>query len=166
MKRALLSPRARLLTLLVAAILVGTLSPFATAQAQAHNVTLVTNFNQERTATPYDAGPNNRAVAQDFTTGSAAILSSIDVVGRTSGPGPENRFGQEAIRAELWSANSSGEPNAKIADLTVPADAFADTETTRGGQTIFRTVSEHGASVSFAAPANTRLEANTTYFFV
>ena len=164
MTRSPFSPR--LLTLLVAAILVGMLSLLPAMPAAAQNVTLVTNFNQERAATPYNAGPVGKAVAQGFTTGGAAILSSIDVVGRSSVPGPDNRFGQEAIRAELWSATSSGAPNAKIVSLTVPADAFADTETTRGGQTIIRTVSEHGASVSFAAPANTRLEANTTYFLV
>lgn len=164
MTRGTAFPRARLLTLMAAAALVWMLSLLPAMLAAAQNVTLVTNFNQERTATPYDAGPNAKAAAQGFTTGSAAILSSIDVVGRSSVTG--ERLSQEDIRAELWSATSSGEPHAKIADLTVPADAFADGEVTCGGQTFFRTVSEHGASVSFAAPANTGLEANTTYFLV
>ena len=101
-------------------------------------------------------------VAQAFTTGSAAILSSIDVVARTSATAAQ----RNTVRAELWSRWPGGAPNAKLADLTVPASLPQDGEIRFRSQRIIRSISDHGAGVSFAAPANTRLEANTTYFLV
>ena len=161
--------RARRLSFLPAlALLLGALSPFAAAPAAAQNV-LVSNLNQtstEHTDTTHTrtdpATGFERVLAQAFTTGSAATLSSIDVVARSSATAAQ----RNTVRAELWSATSGGAPNAKIATLTVPANLPQDGEIRFGSQRIIRSISDHGAGVSFAAPANTRLEANTTYFFV
>ena len=157
--------RARRLSLLpVLALLLGALSPFAAAPAAAQ---LVSNLNQTRTDRP-GATTGVLVAAQSFTTGSAAILSSIDVVARASATAAQ----RDTVRAELWSATSGGVPNAKLADLTVPASLPQDSVTTfrnnKGEvtQTLTRSVADHGAYVSFAAPANTRLAANTTYFLV
>ena len=79
--------------------------------------------------------------AQQFTTGSHAAgysLSSIDV-----------RFGTAVSTAtlgvELWSAKTDGTPDTRLKTLTVPSAVGAGT-------------------VSFAAPADTVLAANTKYF--
>ena len=150
--------RARRLSLLPAlALLLGALSPFAAAPAAAQ---LVSNLHQTHSGGPF--GTNNTLVAQAFTTGSAAILSSIDVVVRTSTSAAQ----RDTVRAELWSATSGGFPSAKLADLTVPASLPQDGVIRFGSQRIIRSISDHGAGVSFAAPANTRLAANTTYFLV
>ncbi|MCY4607211.1 MAG: hypothetical protein OXD40_01250, partial [bacterium] len=162
------SGRARLSLLLPAlALLLGALSPWAAAPAGAQTVTLVTNFNQHKSsASPHN--PNRRPVAQGFTTGGAYpyFLSSIEVIARSS----TTAGGRANLRAELWSA-SGNVPGAKIADLTVPANAGADRTYTerlnsRQSQTVTHSVSQHGQFVSFGAPANTRLEPNTTYFLV
>ena len=59
---------------------------------------------------------------------------------------------RDTIQAELWSTVASGsdagDPDAKLADLVVPAHPIT------------------AGTVSFAAPANTKLEANTSYFFI
>ena len=159
--------RARRLSLLpVLALLLGALSPFVAAPAAAQ---LVSNLYQEL-ATQNVGGQNlpislhvgSRVAAQAFTTGSAAILSSIHVVARSSATAAQ----RNTVRAELWSATSGGVPFGRIATLTVPASLPQDGEVRIRGQRIIRSISEHGARVSFAAPANTRLEANTTYFLV
>ena len=49
--------------------------------------------------------------------------------------------------AELWSATTGNRPNAKVADLTVPASVSTGT-------------------VAFAAPSGTTLTASTNYIFV
>ncbi|MCY4609267.1 MAG: hypothetical protein OXD40_11825, partial [bacterium] len=140
--------------------MLGALSPWAAAPAEAQTDTLVTNFNQKG-----DGRSNQNAAGQGFTTGSVYpyFLSSIDVIARTSTTAEE----RANLRAELWSA-SGNVPGAKIADLTVPADAGADLGTYRDPtyrrQTNTHSTSQHGRFVSFAAPANTRLEPNTTYF--
>ena len=124
----------------------------------------MSNLNQTRTDNPGAAtGPS--VIAQAFTTGSAAILSSIDVVARTSATAAQ----RNTVRAELWSRWPGGAPNAKLADLTVPASLPKDGAVRNPADRstmYFRSVRDHGAEVSFAAPANTRLEANTTYFLV
>ena len=154
--------RARRLSFLPAlALLLGALSPFAAAPAAAQNVSLVSNLSQTRDTQPA-LTTGVFVVAQAFTTGSAAILSSIDVVARTSATAAQ----RNTVRAELWSRWPGGAPNAKLADLTVPASLPQDGEIRFGSQRIIRSISDHGAGVSFAAPANTRLEANTTYFLV
>ena len=121
------------------------------AQAQSLTPTVfVSNFGQAGG----DAGvfrTNSRFVAQSFTTGSQSggyTLGSIEIR-ITATPSSAER---NTIRAELWSSNAGGadqgRPNAKVADLTVPADPI-----------------EAGA-VRLAAPASTTLSASTTYFLV
>ena len=159
--------RARLSLLLpVLALLLGALSLFHAAPAGAQTVTLVTNFSQTKASfSPYNS--NRRALAQGFTTGGTYpyFLSSIDVIARTSITAAE----RASLRAELWSA-SGNLPGAKLADLTVPADAGADRtyreSLGRSSQTVSVSTTQHGQFVSFGAPANTRLELNTTYFLV
>ena len=88
------------------------------------------------------------SVAQAFTTGAASggyALGSIDAVNGTSGLTQSDR---DTIRAELWSADTNGAPDSKVADLTVPAHPIA------------------AGTVSFAAPANTTLTASTKYYAV
>ena len=102
---------------------------------------LVSNFSQR----PYalSSQPNQRAWGQAFTTGSVpTMLSSIDLV--ASFPAHTKQ-----LQVELWSATSGGFPSAKISDLVVPWGNIAAGET-----------------VSFGAPANTRLAANTAYSIV
>ena len=102
---------------------------------------LVSNFSQR----PYalSSQPNQRAWGQAFTTGSVpTMLSSIDLVASFSAH-------TKQLQVELWSATSGGFPNAKISDLVVPWGNIAAGET-----------------VSFGAPANTRLAANTAYSIV
>ena len=102
---------------------------------------LVSNFSQR----PYalSSQPNQRAWGQAFTTGSVpTMLSSIDLVASFSAH-------TKQLQVELWSATSGGIPSAKISDLVVPWGNIAAGET-----------------VSFGAPANTRLAANTAYSIV
>ena len=135
--------RARLSRLLPAlAMLLGALGLFAASPAQAQqNTVLVSNLDQ-RKGSPFTT--KGWVFVQGFATGSAgSALSSIETrIGRAP-----NDAQRATIRAELWSAAAGGGPGSKVADLTVPA-----------------TVSR--GTVSFAAPANTVLSANTTYFFV
>ena len=106
--------------------------------------TLVSNHKQT-TGTSFSS--NNWVSAQAFTTGSNPAgykLTAIEaVVEQTWVNNPQRR----SVRAELWSRQaSSGNPDQKIEDLTAPMD-FANT-------------------LSFAAPSNTVLTANTIYYFL
>ena len=106
---------------------------------------LVSNLGQSRFQQV--ATTNGRVYAQGFTTGSNAggyTLSSIAAVINAGARANEERA---AIRAELWSAAAGGGPASMAAELTVPPTVEAGT-------------------VSFEAPANTWLPANTTYFVV
>ena len=125
------------------ALLLGALCLLPAAPAAAQNTVLVSNIGMPKAG---DLSTNGHVQAQGFTTGSASggyTLSSIETpVGST--PDATERA---TMRAELWS-ETGGRPDSKVADLTVPSTVTA------------------GTSVSFAAPANTALSANTTYFFV
>ncbi len=91
-------------------------------------------------------GTGFAVMAQDFTTGGASggyTLSSIEAVLGNAATAAQ----RATIRAELWSAATGGGPDSKLADLTVPSTVAAGT-------------------VSFAAPPNTTLTANTTYHVV
>ena len=131
----------------------------AAASAQAQSTTLVSNLGQPNRGWQ---GTMEQVLSQSFTTGTASagyVLSSIEVV---LGVTPTSAQ-RGTIRAQLWSTatvagitplvphkspvTSVGSPHSKIADLTVPSNAAAGT-------------------VAFAAPANTRLEPNTTYHVV
>ena len=84
--------------------------------------------------------------ASGFTTGSNTggyTLTSIEAYLLSDPTAADSG----KFRAELWSAATSGGPNAKLYDLTVPSDMAAGV-------------------VSFAAPANTTLAASTTYYAV
>ena len=108
--------------------------------------TLVSNLGQNVSS---NLGTNGRSVAQGFTTGSTAggyTLTSIDLV-IESNPTETQR---DTIRAELWSNATGGGPDSKLAngDLTVPAHPIT------------------AGTVTFTAPANTTLDASTTYWVV
>ena len=111
-----------------------------TVNAASTATTLVSNTGQTTTA-----GHRKSALeGTSFTTGQSTHGYVLESVGIT--------FGTEVPRAnlavELWSKhpNRNG-PGEKIADLTIPASVPA-------------------ATVDFAAPANTRLAARTTYFLM
>ena len=135
--------RARLFRLLPAlALLFGALGLFAAAPASAD--VLVGNFG----VSPGGAASSTKgnANAQGFTTGSAAagyVLTSIDV----HSEGNPNNFQRGNIRAELWSAAAGGGPGALLTSLRVPSSVSV-------------------GAVSYAAPADTMLSANTTYYVV
>ena len=126
------------------ALLLGALSLLAPAPAAAD--VLVSNIGQAGTTNAFTFLNSSRA--QGFTTGSntggytlESIESQMDVLGTL------NILTIRTIRAQLWSATSSGTPSVKVADLTVPS-SITD------------------GPVTFTAPQDTRLNANTTYFFV
>ena len=110
------------------------------ATSLAHAQVLVSNIDQ-RTISRATVGDDERA--QGFTTGTSAggyTLSSIEIDFRTA-PGTAADF-----TATLWSSNAS-EPDMELHTLVNP-----------GGLT-----SSAGVK-TFTAPANTVLEARTTYF--
>ena len=126
--------------LAVPALLLAALPPFAAAPAAAD--VLVSNLAQTRAART--ASTRSTVYSTGFATGSeyaGYALSSIETVWSTGGGTLRT-----TCRAELWS-DDGGEPNAKIADLTVPATG------------------SYGV-VAFAAPSNTTLTASTTYHLV
>ena len=122
------------------ALLLGALGLFAAAPASAD--VLVSNIAQTQTF-QVELGPQSNARAQQFTTGTGwgYTLSSIDIKFHTAVGTPAN------LRVELWSALTAGNPNKKLADLTVPATVGT-------------------GAVTFAAPASTVLNGRTKYFVV
>ncbi len=135
----------RSLLLPVLALLLGMFSPFAAAPASA--AALVSTVGQTAAAGGGRVWAN-RWHAQAFTTGSNAAgytLTSIEARTNQSEDAPNE------LRAQLWS-DVTGNPGVKLADLTVPATITASGTTP--------------ANIVFAAPAGTRLAANTTYYFV
>ncbi len=124
----------------VLALLLGALGLFAAAPASAD--VLVSNIAQTQTF-QVALGPQSNARAQQFTTGTGwgYTLSSIDIKFHTAVGTPTN------LRVELWSALTAGNPNKKLADLTVPATVGT-------------------GAVTFAAPASTVLDGRTKYFVV
>ena len=129
----------------VLALLLGMFSPFAAAPASAD--VLVSTVGQTAAAGGGRVWAN-RWHAQAFTTGSNTAgytLTSIEARTNQSEAAPSE------LRAQLWS-DVTGNPGVKLADLTVP-----DTISASGATP---------ANISFAAPAGTRLAANTTYYFV
>ena len=138
---------ARLFALLPAlALLASALSPFAAAPASAD--VLVSNINQHQTRSSVNSAPEN-AYSQGFTTGdnsSGYVLESIDVYFVVTG-GMALTAGECAtVKVGLWSSKNNGAPGEKITDLTLPSSIPAGTNL-----------------VTLAAPAGTRLEANTVY---
>ena len=82
--------------------------------------------------------------AQQFTTGANTggyTLTSIEFNMAVAVSVPAN------MRAELWSSATNGEPDSKLADLAVPSTVGT-------------------GNVAFYAPANTTLDASTSYFAV
>ena len=78
----------------------------------------MSNFGQQQGA---NYGSNGWVNAQAFTTGSHAAgytLSAIEALLERAWADSTQRG---TVRAELWSAASGGAPDAKLADLTVPA---------------------------------------------
>ena len=114
--------------------------------------TLVSNVGQGQTsAALFASGTGGVVYAQRFTTGNNAggyNLASISAYLQITGV--LNAAQRGTINAELWSSRTVATiqtPNAKLHDLTVPQSVTTGT-------------------VSFAAPPNTTLDANTGYFLV
>ena len=115
----------------------------ATPQAE----TLVGNVGQ--TSSGGDVVSQNSWHAQGFTTGtnpSGYTLTSIEARNDQADAKPAE------LRAELWSSATGGEPNEKVADLSVPGTVTGTSATP--------------ANIRFLAPADTTLTASTTYHFV
>ena len=114
------------------------------AQTQPQTNVLVSNMGETASTHVTTSGAS---IAQGFTTGSATggyTLTSIDLV-IESNPTETQR---DTIRAQLWSHATGGVPDSKLYDLTVPAHQIS------------------AGTVTFTAPANTTLDANTTYWMV
>ena len=119
------------------------LARFHAGQVQQTSTVLVSNTDQAPGAF---ISTDGLIYMQGFTTGSHSAgytLASIEAVIEASSVSAADRG---TIRAELWSADTDGDPDAKVASLTVPASVATGT-------------------VSFAAPASTVLTASTKYFF-
>ena len=105
---------------------------------------LVSNIGQ--TAGADNTWNINLARYQGFTTGSNSAgytLESIEVKVHVASTLSAQQIA--TVTAQLWSATSTGLPDEKLADLTVPSSIAS-------------------GNVTFAAPANTTLAASTTYF--
>ena len=110
---------------------------------------LVTNLGQEKTT---GEALDTDYLTQGFTTGSHTAgytLRSIDAPLEITGT--VSAADAAKVKAELWSAVATGanegNPDAKLHDLTVPSSISDGT-------------------LTFAAPSNTTLAANTTYHLV
>ena len=134
MSRFRKSARALAAAVLLAAVtLLALLSP-TPGHAQTVN-TYLSNFGQGMDH--YDAFQDNRA--QSFRTGPQAggyTVTSVDIVSED----PQG----DAFSAAIYSVDSNGYPDSQVAALTAPSSFAAGT-------------------LTFTAPANTTLSANTTY---
>ena len=136
------APARRLSLLPVLALLLGALSPFASAPASAD----VPVGNIHHPAGIFLNLGDGGNYAQGFTTGSAAeayVLTSIDAVF-------SNRVGGSISisQPELWSATSGGAPNVKTVDLRVPSSV------------------PNNAPVSLSPQPTTLLTRTTKYFLL
>ena len=99
---------------------------------------LVSNIGQ--TASTDDSWGGSLHVSQEFTTGDKSegyVLGDIRIVSPDA----------NSFAVAIYTTTAGGAPNEKVADLTAPATFSAGT-------------------LTFTAPANTRLAANTTYALV
>ena len=114
---------------------------FSTVQAQEDQQVLLSNL--EQSTSDGTVISNTLVFAQGFTTGSNADgyhLASIELSVFAVPDTPAN------VTIALWSATGASEPNASVATLTHSTGTWAT-----------------GAN-AFDAPADTELDANTTYF--
>ena len=114
------------------------------AQAQQTPTVLVSNIGQ--TQGQDTNWPTTLARAQGFTTGSNAggyTLASIEFKLNAGTALTDAQIAR--LRAELWSATTTGAPDSKIVSLSAPSSVTS-------------------GNVAFTAPANTTLMAGTTYF--
>ena len=130
---------AAIATLALAGAALGLL--FSTVQAQEDQQVLLSNLGQSTS----DGNVINNAIvfAQGFTTGSQAggyVLSSVELDVSQVPDTPAD------VTIALWSATSASEPDASVATLTHSTGTWAT-----------------GVN-AFNAPADTELDANTTYF--
>ena len=104
--------------------------------------TLVSNFGQTESG---GISVNLGGAAQAFTNGASTdyFLTSIEVKSQE-----DNTISSSKLKAELWTANSSGNLDARVATLTNPS-----------GDTL-------SGTIKLSAPANTVLSANTKYLLV
>ncbi|MCQ3815232.1 MAG: S-layer homology domain-containing protein [Acidimicrobiia bacterium] len=148
---------ALLIGVALAATVTTTIQP---PQAQAQDVqsnVLVSNIGQSAESTRaqalyiYD-------IATPFTTGSNSggySLASIEMKLREFHE--LNADQRSALKAELWS-DYNGLPCAKIFDFTVP--------NTSSGTGSLGDLNFENRDISFTAPSGSKVEANTTYYFV
>ena len=120
-------------------------APDQAATARMLDTRLLVSNHGQSTGGSYSS--NNAVNAQSFTTGSAATGYTLTGVEAVLEHAP-NASQRNAIRAELWSSDSGGAPGSKLYDLTVPAHPIS------------------AGAVAFAAPANARLAASSTYHFL
>ena len=107
---------------------------------------LVSNVGQ--TSFAVQTNLTGQSQAQGFTTGGNADGYTLEGIGIKLGIGATfTAADRGTVRAELWSSNSDGTPNAKTADLTAPSSMATGT-------------------VVFAAPVGTALAADTAYHVV
>ena len=119
----------------------------------------VTILDDDATALVSNIGELGTGVAQTtigveavgFTTGSHTAGYSLSSIEADLNELNITASQRATIRAELWSAATGGGPDSKLADLTVPST--------------IPTTGDPGL-VAFAAPADTTLTADTTYYFV
>ena len=147
-----------------------TLTSAATATVTAAIITpvsagLVSNLNQLATDNKlyFGSGSTKYSFAQGFTTGASTggyTLTSIDVAFSAG----VSAAAIGAVTASVWTADSSGNPDAEMYTLNKPASFDRPTTTTSGGNNEFHTLS--GNYSVFTAPANTTLNASTQYLVV
>ena len=147
-----------------------TLTSAATATVTAAIITpgsagLVSNLNQLATDSKlyFGFGSTKYSFAQGFTTGASTggyTLTSIDVAFSAG----VSAAAIGAVTASVWTADSSGNPDAEMYTLNKPASFDRPTTTTSGGNNEFHTLS--GNYSVFTAPANTTLNASTQYLVV
>ena len=141
-----------------AAALIG-LAALLAGPSEARAEVLVTNFDQSATDTfsGLVSGTTNYDIAQAFTTGDHAAgytLTSIEVVVEQAISAAEI----DNLDASVWTVDASGRPDTKQFDLTNPASISAATLSDQNKFT--------GNFAVFTPPANTELDASTTYAVV
>ena len=141
-----------------AAALIG-LAALLAGPSEARAEVLVTNFDQSATDafSGLVSGADNYDLAQAFTTGDHAAgytLTSIEVVVEQAISAAEI----DNLDASVWTVDASGRPDTKQFDLTNPASISAATLSDQNKFT--------GNFAVFTPPANTELDASTTYAVV
>ena len=147
-----------------------TLISAATATVTAAIITpvfagLVSNLNQLATDNTlyFGSGSTKYSFAQGFTTGANPGGYTLTLIEIAFSQGV-SAAAIGAVTASVWTADSSGNPDAEMYTLNKPASFDRPTTTTSGGNNEFYILS--GNYAVFPAPANTTLHASTQYLVV